>query len=71
MTFADRLRAARESASLRQEDVAAKLGISRPAVVHWESGRSEPKATTLGRLAKLYGVTADSLLGLRPPSQKR
>jgi transcriptional regulator with XRE-family HTH domain len=49
-----RLRAARETAGYRQEDVAEWLGISRPTVVAIESGKTRIHSLFLRRLATLY-----------------
>jgi DNA-binding XRE family transcriptional regulator len=48
-----RARAAREAAGVRQSEVAAAIGVSRPAVSQWESGKSAPgtaHALAYGRL---------------------
>jgi transcriptional regulator with XRE-family HTH domain len=61
--LAHRLRAAREAARLTQRDVAARLGIHQPSVVVIESGKRAVTALELARMARLYGVSADTLLG--------
>lgn len=53
--LARRLRQARQAARLRQEDVAARLGISRTAVVHIEAGRRSVSGLELERMSQLYG----------------
>lgn len=58
-----RLRAAREAARLTQRDVAARLGIHQPSVVVIENGKRAVTALELARLARLYGVSTDTLLG--------
>lgn len=62
-----RLAAARKLATLTLDQVAAKLTeggykFGKAAVGAWEVGRNVPDAIVLGRLAKMYGVTADALL---------
>ena len=53
----NRLRSARKRAGLTQEDVAKAAGVSRPAVVQWESGESVSiKGENLIRVAKCLGV---------------
>ena len=50
-----RAREAREAAGVRQSEVAAALGVSRPAVSQWESGKSAPDtahALAYGRLLR-------------------
>lgn len=48
----DRIRRAREARGLRQADLGVRLGVSGSAVSMWESGRNEPAATMLERLAE-------------------
>jgi Zn-dependent peptidase ImmA (M78 family)/transcriptional regulator with XRE-family HTH domain len=51
----ERLRQAREQAGLTQQVVADWLGIRRPGVVEFESGRRALKSDELAKLAALYG----------------
>ena len=57
----DRLRAAREAAGYSPEAAAELTGCSRATVYNAESGATTPRADTLARWARLYGVTQDSL----------
>jgi transcriptional regulator with XRE-family HTH domain len=58
---------ARKRVKLRQEDVAAKLGVEQSAVSRWETGRSLPETETLIRLAVLLETDVNTLiLGLDP-----
>ena len=50
-----RLKEARESLGLSQEEVAAALGLPRPAISKIESGRRRVSSIELAKLAKLYG----------------
>lgn len=50
-----RLREAREAASLSQEQVAARMEVSRPAIAQMERGRRDVTSLELDRLAYLYG----------------
>ena len=58
----DRLRALRQNLGISQEEVAKKLGISRPAYVNYEQGKSQP-VRKLKELATLFDVTTDYILG--------
>lgn len=62
--LAQRLAEARKRARLTQRQVAAKLGVTHGAVGNWETGTTEPDAQMLARLARLYRVSSDYLLGL-------
>jgi Zn-dependent peptidase ImmA (M78 family)/DNA-binding XRE family transcriptional regulator len=50
-----RIRAARESCGLTQEQVAERLGVSRPVVVQIEQGNRSVSSLELDRLAHLFG----------------
>jgi transcriptional regulator with XRE-family HTH domain len=60
--IANRLVELRKKSGLSQEDLAAKLGLSRQAVSKWERAEASPDTDNLICLAKLYGVSLDSLL---------
>ena len=60
--IANRLVELRRNAELSQEDLAAKLGVSRQAVSKWERAESSPDTDNLIALAQLYGVSLDALL---------
>ena len=53
---------AREKAGMTQNEVAQALGVNQSSVSFWESGRNQPRAKQMVKLAKLYGVTVDELL---------
>ncbi|WP_417007810.1 helix-turn-helix domain-containing protein [Anaerotruncus massiliensis (ex Togo et al. 2019)] len=61
--FSERLRALRKERKISQGALAAQLGISQQAVGKWETGRSTPDPGTLRKIADLFGVSADGLLG--------
>lgn len=52
----------RVNSKMTQEFVSESLGVSRQAVSKWESGASDPSATNLIALAKLFGTSAEELL---------
>jgi len=60
--IANRLVELRRNAGLSQEDLAARLGVSRQAVSKWERAESSPDTDNLIALARLYGVSLDALL---------
>lgn len=59
---------ARTSAGLSQVDVAKEMGVSDAAVSMWETGKTQPRAGLLVKLAALYGCTVDELL--RPDAKE-
>jgi transcriptional regulator with XRE-family HTH domain len=50
------LKSRREAAGLTQGDVARQLGVKRPTLSQWESGRHRPSAEHLTRLEEIYGA---------------
>lgn len=58
----------RELAGMTQVDLAAKLGLDRSAIAHWETGRKSPRAITFKRLCKALGVEPAALL-VAPPEE--
>lgn len=62
-TLGDRLKSAREQARLTQIDVAKKLGVTNGAISGYERNYRDPDTETLRKLADLYGVTTNWVLG--------
>ena len=62
--FRQRLLELRKSASLSQQQLAALLQTTNSSVCDWERGRSQPDIPTIIKLAKLFDVTCDYLLGV-------
>ena len=56
MTVGERIKAARKQAGMTQGELAEKLEISYVGVSQWESGRRNPKASTLARIAEVLDV---------------
>ena len=61
---ANRLYELRKKNGYSQEELAAKLGLSRQAVSKWERAEASPDTDNLVELAKLYGISLDELLDL-------
>ena len=49
---------------LTQDQLAEQLGVTAQAVSKWENDQSCPDITMLPRLAEIFGITTDALLGL-------
>ena len=65
--FGDRLKGLREERQLSQRAVADKLGVTQQAVAKWEAGKAEPDIATINKLADLFGVSVNLLLGRTDP----
>ncbi|AGE37533.1 helix-turn-helix transcriptional regulator [Corynebacterium urealyticum] len=63
MALAQRIKALRNKAGLSQAELADKLVVAREDVQGWESGDSAPDIEAFKRLAALFGVSTDDLLG--------
>lgn len=57
----ERIRNARKAKGLSQEQLGEKLGVSFQAVSTWEQGKFIPDSGHLPRLAKVLGISLDSL----------
>jgi transcriptional regulator with XRE-family HTH domain len=68
--FGQRLHQLREAAGLTQQQMADKLGMSQRAYSHWERRSVALRADQVTALAKILGVSADSLLGVQPLKQR-
>ena len=58
----DNLVMLRDLHGFSQEEVAARIGISRQAYAKWETGATVPDIEKCSILAEEYGVTLDSLM---------
>lgn len=54
----------RTSLGWSQVDLAKRLGVAKQTVSNWENENIQPSIEMLVRLAKLFNVTTDYLLGL-------
>jgi len=63
MTIGKRISQLRDKRGWTQEQLAASLGISRAALSHYEKNRREPDTETLTKIADLFRVTIDYLVG--------
>lgn len=60
-----RIRDLREDADMSQKKVAGYLGMSQTGYSKYETGENDIPTAVLIKLAKLYDVSVDYLLGLR------
>ena len=61
-TIGKRISALRREKGLKQEDIAQALDVSSQAVSKWENDQSCPDISLLPKLARLLGVSVDTLL---------
>ena len=66
MDFSSRIKALRLQFPLTQKELADSIGVSIMTIRNWESGEKSPSTQAIISLSKLFEVSADELLGLRP-----
>ena len=64
-----KIKAMRLAASMTQEQLANKLGVSAQAVSKWESGTNMPDIQILPDLSVIFGVSIDSLFDMTDESK--
>ncbi|MCK8611589.1 helix-turn-helix domain-containing protein [Apilactobacillus nanyangensis] len=62
MQFGDRLKQQRKNKNLTQDDVAAKLNVSRQTISSWENEKSYPDIKSLTVLSDMYDISLDTML---------
>ena len=60
----DKIKEVRQEKGLTQSEVALAINRQKYNVGNWEQGRAEPSTDDLIKLAKLFNVSVDYLLGL-------
>ena len=62
MAFSDNLRKARKRARMSQATLSGETGVSVAAICKYESGQMLPTVVTAVALAKVLGVTVETLV---------
>lgn len=62
MEINEKLKNARSTAQLTQEQVAEKIMVSRQTISNWENGKSLPDIVSVMKLSDLYQISIDELL---------
>ena len=62
MGFGEKLRAARESKGLTQQQIADQMGIDKSTYCGYETGKRQPDLTKLKLLSQILGISGDTLL---------
>lgn len=58
-----RLRELREGKNISQKELGEIFNVAQNTISNWEKGSREPDASTLLKLADLFGVSVDYILG--------
>lgn len=64
LIFSQRLRQLRKESGLTQVELAQKLNLTQQSYTRYEYGTGEPSLETLVRLAEIFEVSTDYLLGI-------
>lgn len=62
--FNENLKEARLKSGLSQKDLSENIGVAKSTYSLYESGKREPNADTIKKIASALNVSADMLLGL-------
>ncbi len=62
-TLGSRLKQLRSSRNLRQDQLGSLVGVNKTAIHYYENDMRQPSYETLIRLATIFNVTTDYLLG--------
>ena len=62
MTFSEKLLQLRKERGLSQEELGAKLGVSRQTISKWELGSALPDAVNLLAISQYFQISVDALL---------
>lgn len=65
MQIGEVIRKYRKSRNMTQEEMANRLGVTTSAVNKWENGNSFPDIMMLAPIARLFGITLDTLLSFQ------
>lgn len=63
MNIGQKIQELRKQKNIKQEELAAELGVTAAAVSKWENGYTLPDILMLCALADYFGITTDTLLG--------
>ncbi len=63
LLFAENLKSLRESENLRQRELAKKLNATQSRISNWENGLFEPDLENLWKIADLFEISIDELIG--------
>ncbi|MGN0179310.1 MAG: helix-turn-helix domain-containing protein [Monoglobaceae bacterium] len=62
----NRIKTLRQAANIKQIDLSAQLGVTQGALSGWENGRYEPDSKSILKMAEIFGVSTDYILGRTP-----
>lgn len=67
----DIIKSLRVKAGLTQEELGARVGVSRSAVSLWEIGVSEPSVSNVRSMAKIFDISPMEIMGRKSAVEGR
>lgn len=61
--FANNLKLLRQEEKLNQKQLATLVGVSQQCISEWENGKIEPTMSMLWKLADIFKISVDELIG--------
>ncbi len=65
--FAERLTKLRTEAGLTRAQLGEKIGVAGRSIINYENGERIPYGDTCAKMAEVFGITTDELLGVENP----
>ena len=65
--FAERLTKLRAEAGLTRAELGEKIGVAGRSIINYENGERIPYGDTCAKMAQVFGITVDELLGVENP----
>lgn len=65
MDIANNIKRLRSERDWTQEQLAEKVGVTRPTITQWESGWSQPRMGKVEKLAEVFGVPKSEIIESR------
>ena len=66
MDFGEKLSAARKAKGFSQEELAAKIKVSRQAISKWETNSAQPETANILKLCEVLEISPNELFGCEP-----
>jgi transcriptional regulator with XRE-family HTH domain len=70
-TLGIRIKQLRNEKGLRQEDLAKIILVNRATLASWEVDRALPDINVIQKIADVFNVSVDYLLGRKPPEKPK
>lgn len=69
--LSEQIKKFRKELNITQQQLGDLLNISHDTISYWEKNKSKPDVEMLKKLCKVFDCTADELLEIETPSQRK